>query len=111
MNLNMIKQAWKQGFGYKEDGKGTHQKFTDQMAIKTVKNRALKYTVRTYGTHHTLDAYENVEKVYDTDVIEADVAHDIQQNANTEEFIPVVDAEVVEAEVVETELPEFMSAE
>jgi hypothetical protein len=57
------------------------------------------------------DTYDRLEEMEAVDTVAVDVAHDIQQNANTEEFIPVVDAEVVEAEVVETELPEFMSAE
>ena len=43
MTMDQIKQAWQQGYGYKENGNGTHQKFPDQMAMKTVKNRLLKY--------------------------------------------------------------------
>ena len=96
MNMDMIKQAWKQGFGYKENGSGTHQKFTDQMAMKTVKNRALKYIIRTYGTQAVSDAYDNFEETETDDRVVMDVQHDISENANSEEFI--VDAEVVETE-------------
>ena len=95
MNISMIKQAWKQGFGYKENGSGTHQKFTDQMAMKTVKNRALKYIIRTYGTQMINDAYDNVESTEVDDRTLMDVEHDISENANTEEFL-------VEPEVAET---------
>lgn len=95
MNISMIKQAWKQGFGYKENGSGTHQKFTDQMAMKTVKNRALKYIIRTYGTQAVSDAYDNVESAETDDRTAMDVEHDIAENANTEDF-------PVEPEVVET---------
>lgn len=96
MNMDMIKQAWKQGFGYKENGSGTHQKFTDQMAMKTVKNRALKYIIRTYGTQAVSDAYDNFEETETDDRVVMDVQHDISENANSEDFI--VDAEVVETE-------------
>lgn len=92
MNMDMIKQAWKQGFGYKENGSGTHQKFTDQMAMKTVKNRALKYIIRTYGTQAVSDAYDNFEETETDDRVVMDVQHDISENANSEDFI--VDAEV-----------------
>ena len=96
MNMDMIKQAWKQGYGYKENGSGTHQKFTDQMAMKTVKNRALKYIIRTYGTQAVSDAYDNFEETETDDRVVMDVQHDIDENANSEDFI--VDAEVVETE-------------
>ena len=106
MNMDMIKQAWKQGFGYKENGSGTHQKFTDQMAMKTVKNRALKYIIRTYGTQAVSDAYDNFEETETDDRVVMDVQHDIAENANSEDF--VVDAEVVdsEPEVVQGEVVE-----
>lgn len=94
MNMDMIKQAWKQGFGYKEGGSGTHQKFTDQMAMKTVKNRALKYIIRTYGTQAVSDAYDNFEETETDDRLVMDVQHDIAENANSEDFI--VDSPAVE---------------
>lgn len=87
MNMDMIKQAWKQGFGYKEGGSGTHQKFTDQMAMKTVKNRALKYIIRTYGTQTVSDAYDNFEETETDDRVVMDVEHDIAENANSVDFI------------------------
>lgn len=112
MNMDMIKQAWKQGFGYKENGSGTHQKFTDQMAMKTVKNRALKYIIRTYGTQAVSDAYDNVEAVETDDRTVLDVEYDVSQNANTEEFPvePEVAETVVEPKMAE-EQPEKVEAE
>ena len=95
MNMDMIKQAWKQGYGYKDSGSGTHQKFADQMAMKTVKNRALKYIIRTYGTQAVSDAYDNFEETETDDRVVMDVQHDISENANSEDF--VVDAEVIDA--------------
>ena len=121
MNISMIKQAWKQGFGYKENGSGTHQKFTDQMAMKTVKNRALKYIIRTYGTQMLNDAYDNVESTEMDDRTLMDVVHDISENANTEDFSvepevaetveepKMAEPEKVEGEVVENDdVPDFM---
>ena len=106
MNMDMIKQAWKQGFGYKESGSGTHQKFTDQMAMKTVKNRALKYIIRTYGTQAVSDAYDNFEETETDDRVVMDVQHDISENANSTDFI--IDKEFVdsETEVVQGEVVE-----
>lgn len=122
MNISMIKQAWKQGFGYKENGSGTHQKFTDQMAMKTVKNRALKYIIRTYGTQMLNDAYDNVEAAENEDRTVLDVNYDVAQNANSEDFAveqqdvvesteesKPVEVERADADVVEdADMPDFM---
>lgn len=122
MNISMIKQAWKQGFGYKENSSGTHHKFTDQMAMKTVKNRALKYIIRTYGTQMLNDAYDNVESTEMDDRTLMDVEHDISENANTEDFSvgpevaetveepKMAEPEKVVGEVVENDdnVPDFM---
>lgn len=113
MNMDMIKQAWKQGFGYKENGSGTHQKFTDQMAMKTVKNRALKYIIRTYGTQAGSDAYDNFEETETDDRVVMDVQHDISENANSVDFEvadtvdepKMAEPERVEGEVVEEKAP------
>lgn len=60
MTIGQIKTAWKQGFGYKENGNGVHQKFTDQMAKKTVKNRLLKSINNTYSGFGRDDDYEEI---------------------------------------------------
>lgn len=88
MNIKQIKQAWKQGFGFKEDGNGTHQKFTDQMAKKTVINRALKQIINSHGDIFTQEAEEFTEEIQKQDIIEHEVAYEVEQNANAEEFIP-----------------------
>ena len=117
MNIKQIKQAWKQGFGYKENGNGTHQKFTDQMAMKTVKNRLLKQINNTYGSFYdgNYDSDEDIP-AYD-ERMQADVDYDIEQNANSVDFddadivenVEVVDAaEVVEEQTDDSTLPPFM---
>ena len=62
--------------------------------MKTVKNRALKYIIRTYGTQAVSDAYDNFEETETDDSVVMDVQHDISENANSEDFI--VDAEVTD---------------
>ena len=105
MNISMIKQAWKQGFGYKENGNGTHQKFTDQMCLKTVKNRCLKYIIRTNGSEEVNNIYNEFDEQQTTDIVAEDVAYEIEQNANTVDFVESEEPEVVESQVVE---PSFM---
>lgn len=108
MNMSMIKQAWKQGFGYKEGGNGTHQKFTDQMCLKTVKNRCLKYIIRTHGSEELNNIYDEFDEQKTVDMVAEDVTYDINQNANTVEFEESAE-EVVEVEVEEE--PSFMKDE
>ena len=130
MNIKQIKQSWSQGFGYKENGNGTHQKFTDQMAKKTVVNRALKQIINTHGDVFVQEADNDTETVSKDDAFASDVAYDIEQNANTEEFIPesmaieeqpkqptvaeviqAAEKEPVPAAGKEPEIPDFMKQE
>lgn len=104
MNMSMIKKAWQQGFGYKENGNGTHQKFTDQMCMKTVKNRALKYIIRTYGTQTVSDFMDKSEAAESDDRVAMDADYEITQNANSEDFIvddTAAEPETFAGEVVE----------
>lgn len=102
MNISMIKQAWKQGFGYKENGNGTHQKFTDQMCLKTVKNRCLKYIIRTNGSEEVNNIYNEFDEQETTDIVAEDVAYEIENNANTVDFEDVVEPQEEQA------TPDFM---
>jgi recombination protein RecT len=106
MNMSMIKKAWQQGFGYKENGNGTHQKFTDQMCMKTVKNRALKYIIRTYGTQSVSDFMDKSEEAESDDRVAMDADYEISQNANSEDFVvdeTSAEPETFTGEVVEEE--------
>lgn len=128
MNMKQIKQSWQQGYGYKE-GSGTHSKFADQMAKKTVINRALKQIINTHGDVFVQEADERTEDVDRMEQVEADVAYEIEANANKEEFVveepqaieekpapkTVADVtagakekELVKAEKKEQPLPDFM---
>lgn len=109
MNIKQIKQAWKQGYGYKENGNGTHQKFADQMAMKTVKNRLLKYI----NNSHSGNENEDYEEISHDEMLEQDVAYDIEQNANSVDFeesdiIEGTATEVTEEQTEDSILPPFM---
>ena len=115
MTMDQIKQAWQQGYGYKENGNGTHQKFPDQMAMKTVKNRLLKYINNSHtGTEIDID---ELNVVSEQEMIEKDVEYDIEQNANSVDFdesdvIDSVATDVDDASAEENDdLPEFMEVE
>lgn len=110
MNIKQIKQAWKQGYGYKENGNGAHQKFADQMAMKTVKNRLLKYI----NNSHSGNENEDYEEISHDEMLEQDVAYDIEQNANAVDFDEdsIIDVEPTDtADKQSEELPPFMQSE
>lgn len=96
MNMAQLKSAWAQGYGYKENGNGTHQKFTDQMAKKTVKNRLLKEVIRTHGEPGVSEAYEKYEEQEAIDTVAADVAYEIETHANQQEFVVEEPAQIEE---------------
>ena len=85
MNINQIKTAWKKGFGYKENS-GTHKEFTDMMAKKTVTSRACRQIVQQYGDSAVVASIEKDDNRENVDIIAEDVAYEINQNANSEEF-------------------------
>lgn len=85
MNINQIKQSWQQGYGYKESG-GTHQKFADQMAKKTVINRAMKQIINTHGDVFVQEADERTVDIDKGELLEANVAYEIAEYANKTDF-------------------------
>ena len=95
MNMKQIKQSWQQGYGYKE-GSGTHSKFADQMAKKTVINRALKQIINTHGDVFVQEADERTEDIDRMEQVEADVAYEIEAGANKEEFVVDEPAQIEE---------------
>ena len=125
MNINQLKQAWQQGYGYKETG-GTHQKFRDQMAKKTVINRAMKYIINTHGDVFIQEADERTEDIDRSNIVAEEVAYEIETKSNQEEFVPqqIVEKpekttvsettgqqavkEPVPSEKKKTEIPDFM---
>ena len=108
MNINQLKKAWNQRMGgLKEDASSTHTKFRDQMAKKTVINRLCKLIGNTSTDGNIAEVSDRLDEIADTDFVAEDVKYEVEQNAQSVEF---VDAEIVE-EVPTGDLPPFMSAE
>lgn len=105
MNMNQVKTAWQQGYGYKENGNGTHQRFADQMAMKTVKNRLTKDIIRGGGNAELVNAYDNFEEHEYDDRTALDVAYEIEQNANSIPF------EAIEERPVPPTIPKAQAKE
>ena len=111
MNINQLKKAWNQRMGgLKEDASSTHTKFRDQMAKKTVINRLCKLIGNTSTDGNVAEVSDRLDEIADTDFVAEDVKYEVEQNAQSVEF---VEGEIVEEIPVETEqpLPDFMVAE
>ena len=106
MNINQLKKAWNQRMGgLKEDASSTHMKFKDQMAKKTVINRLCKIIGNTSTDGNISEISDKLDEVADLNFVAEDVAYEIEQNANTVDFVESEEPEVVESQVVE---PSFM---
>ena len=108
MNINQIRMSW--GQGGSKGNSPAHKNFADQMAIKTAINRACKLLISSSDDSVLYDPLED-EKVID--VTDANVQHEIKNNANKEslDFSKVEEAEVVEEEVVQTQETEQLKFE
>lgn len=102
MNMSQIKAAWKKSYNYRE-GSGVHADFKEEMCMKTVKNRCLKYIVRTFGEPSVSEFVDSEEYTSD-EIVKANAEHEIKENANTIDFAEVVnppeETETVEPEIV-----------
>ena len=104
MDINQIHKAWEQGS--MKGNSGAHKNFPDQMAIKTVINRACKFYVSTSDDSDKIAEFMN-KSVEDTD---RELEEEKKEFANKEvveiEDIPEnVDEEtreIIEAEIEET---------
>ena len=113
MNMKQIEQAWNQG--QMKGNSPAHKNFKDQMAKKTVINRACKLYVNTTNDSGLFaESFNKTEDLTSEDVIEINdnqVIEDIEENANktTIDMDAVVDTEF--AEVVEDEPNEVVETE
>ena len=104
MDINQIHKAWEQGS--MKGNSGAHKNFPDQMAIKTVINRACKYYVSTSDDSDKVAEFMN-KSVEDTD---RELEEDKKEFANKEviyveeipENVDVETGEIIEAEIEET---------
>lgn len=117
MNMEQIKKAWNQGAS--KGNSQAHKNFAEEMAKKTVINRACKRFVNTSDDSDTLiESINRTNEYREEDIVEAtheEVKEEISENANTvaldlEEDTPVVSTnqeEIVEAEIVSDDEPNF----
>lgn len=107
MNINQIRMAW--GQGGSKGNSPAHKNFADQMAAKTVINRACKLLISSSDDSVLYDPLED-EKVID--VAAENVAHEIKTEANKEPL--TFESEETKFEEVAEEAPatlEFETAE
>lgn len=115
MNINQIKNSWNQG--YAKGSSGAHKNFTDEMAKKTVINRACKMFANTSDDSDLLiEAFNNTDKDYDEkdmiSSVEYEVKEEIKEKANSKPLTlnpqtvePVKPIEIVEVEKIEVTQP------
>lgn len=104
MDINQIHNAWNQGS--MKGNSGAHKNFPDQMAIKTVINRACKYYVSTSDDSDKIAEFMN-KSVEDTD---RELEEEKKEFANKEvveiedipENVDVETGEIIEVEIEET---------
>ncbi|MGU9539610.1 recombinase RecT [Clostridium tepidum] len=118
MNIKQIRNSWNQG--YAKGKSGAHTNFTDEMAKKTVINRACKMFANTSDDSDLLiEAFNNTDKTYDEESLINNVKYEIQEeikekansktlelNPETVEQIEKVEAEKVEIKQAREEVPE-----
>lgn len=127
MNINQIKKAWAKGKADLSKANDVHNEFADQMAKKTVINRACKNFINSSDDAYLMETFDRTTRNEEVDVVAEQVAEDISQNANSVPFpgtdqgpdktvaeLPKQQAsaatpEKVSGEVVEDdEVPDFM---
>lgn len=98
MTIDQIKKAWLMSKMYPIDDKtgevkpsSTHGKYTDQMAIKTVVNRTCKAYINSSDDSSLLIKFFNRS---DEERVEAEVAEEIEANAN-KEVIDITDTATI----------------
>jgi len=97
MNIKQIEAAWSQGGS--KGSSPAHRKFPDQMAMKTVLNRACKLLISSSDDSILYDPLED-DKVID--VTASNVNQEINKKAN-KEMLNIEEAEVIEAEEIVNE--------
>lgn len=106
MNINQIRMAW--GQGGSKGNSPAHKNFADQMAIKTVLNRACKLLISSSDDTVLFDPLDEDKAL---DVTEDSVNKEIKNEANKEVLnfsnSDIEDAEIVDTEDSETEGPGF----
>ncbi|WP_408956204.1 recombinase RecT [Natroniella sp. ANB-PHB2] len=108
MTMDQIENAWSQGQTYRKGSNGTHQKFEEEMAKKTVINRACKKYINSSNDSNILaESFNRAGQAK----AEQEVKQEIEENANSEVIDVSPEAEeekeqIEEDKQVEQENPE-----
>lgn len=86
MNINQIKKAWSKGKADLSKANDVHNEFADQMAKKTVINRACKNFINSSDDGYLMETFERTANSEEVDVVAEQVAAEIEQNANSVPF-------------------------
>lgn len=86
MNIAQIKKAWAKGKADLAKSNNVHNEFVDQMAKKTVINRACKNFINSSDDGYLMETFERTANSEDVDIVAEQAAVDIAQNANSEVF-------------------------
>lgn len=86
MNINQIKKAWAKGKADLSKANDVHNEFADQMAKKTVINRACKNFINSSDDAYLMETFDRTTNNEDVDVVAEQVAEDVTQNANSVPF-------------------------
>lgn len=89
MNINQIRRAWAKGKADLTKANDVHNEFADQMAKKTVINRACKNFINSSDDGYLMETFDRTTSNEDVDVVAEQVAYDIAENANSEAFAEV----------------------
>lgn len=108
MSIEQIKKSWTKG----KMGSGTQNDFSEEMAKRTVINRACKPIINMSNDNHLLmETFERIDSASD----EKTVVEEISEHANSETIDivaePVVEKKVVKTEVVKTVIAEIIDEE
>lgn len=126
MNISQIKKAWAKGKADLSKSNDVHNEFADQMAKKTVINRACKNFINSSDDGYLMETFDRTTHNEEVDAVAEQVVVDVAENANSvpfpgsasEQGKPVVEPpkqqasaspEKAQAEVVDDdEIPDFM---
>lgn len=89
MNISQIKKAWDKGKADLSKANDVHNEFADQMAKKTVINRACKNFINSSDDAYLMETFDRTTNNEEIDVVAEQVAVDIAENANSVPFEPV----------------------
>jgi len=108
MNIKQIQAAW--GQGGSKGNSPAHKNFGDQMAVKTVINRACKLLISSSDDSILYDPLEDNDYI---DTTKGKVEHEINQNSNAESigFDSYEDAEIVEENELREQHAEMVEQE